>query len=71
MFTNNGKPDTNLSRARKVGFGYCVMALVSWVLAIYVGISTSNWFILIPAVGVTLAAAGYIYINERDHKEGP
>lgn len=71
MFTDKGKSDTNLSRARKVGVGYCVMALVSWVLAIYVGISSSNWFILILSAAATLSAAGYVYVNERDHREGP
>ncbi|WP_157371002.1 MULTISPECIES: hypothetical protein [unclassified Arthrobacter] len=71
MFTGKGKPDSNRSRARKVGLGYCVMAVVSWVLAVYVGIESSNWFVLLIPAAVTLAAAGYIYVNERDHRDAP
>lgn len=71
MFPKKGQVWTNRERGRSIGLVYGIAAVVCLAIGVYLGVTQSNWLVLVIAA-ITAAAAGlYVYANERDHRDEP
>lgn len=71
MFPKKGQVWTHKERGRLWGLVLGIAAIVSWIFAVIVFVTTSNWLILLLAVVMTGCAIVYAISNERRYRGEP